>query len=206
MATQSSCWEGELTEEEPKGRKEEKASPTSHGSPQESVSLDLSFPGAHCPREQRDSSYWLFQFSFLHTLELMFRIKDDYILKCCLDHVQFQANESEGLFFPFSTNDAQADFQWHRNNVSCITQIGAARAAPPLPWAPVPSANNQHLLKFKEPNNLEWVLRWLRLANNSSLQCSRVWGRCDIIKCIKEEKQPSIPDVCTGVHWKGHHS
>ena len=51
-------------------------------------------------------------------LEFTFIIKDYSILRYYLDHLQFQANQFEGLFFSFFADNIQANFQPHGYNPS----------------------------------------------------------------------------------------
>ena len=83
-------------------------------------------------------------------LEFTFRIKDYSILRYYLEHLQFQANQFEGLFFSFFADNVQASFQPHGYNPS-----GALPKQKPLELPQnVEKLLIQGLLKSEEPNTL----------------------------------------------------
>ena len=70
-------------------------------------------------------------------LEFAFIKKDYSILRYNLEHLQFQANQFEGLFFSFFTDNVQANFQPtaitpqvhypNKNHWSCLKALPSAR-------------------------------------------------------------------------------
>ena len=77
-------------------------------------------------------------------LEFAFIIKDYSILRYNLQHLQFQANQFEGLFFSFFTDNVQANFQPHGYNTS-----GALPKQKPLelPQSTAPSMRRSYSIR-----------------------------------------------------------
>ena len=106
-------------------------------------------------------------------LEFTFIIKDYSILRYYVEHLQFQANQFEGLFFSFFADNVQANFQPHGYNPS-----GALPKQKPLqlPQSTALSLWRSYSIRafWNLKNRTHWVLRWLSLTDNYSLQNPRV--------------------------------